>query len=269
MSNIRLIISDIDGTILTSHHQVDEQLIEVMPELEKAKIPFVLASARSPLGMQPIAHKLGLPENPIACYNGALVLEGNRTIIEHPVDKTEIQELLSYLSTDYPSVSVNIYSGKDWITNQLDKWSQLEAGITGESPILKELQETVSDSEPPIHKLLLIDEPKVIQDLHQKLLSMGFPQTAFYSSKDNYLEVTAKHVSKEHALLEVAKYYDLPLEQVMTIGDNFNDSPMLALAGLGIAMGNAPEGVKETANLVTTSNDEHGVAQAITEHVLN
>lgn len=100
MSNIRLIISDIDGTILTSHHQVDEQLIKVMPELEKAKIPFVLASARSPLGMQPIAHKLGLPENPIACYNGALVLEGNRTIIEHPVDKTEIQELLSYLSTD-------------------------------------------------------------------------------------------------------------------------------------------------------------------------
>ena len=81
--------------------------------------------------------------------------------------------------------------------------------------------------------------------------------------KDNYLEVTAKHVSKEHALLEVAKYYDLPLEQVMTIGDNFNDSPMLALAGLGIAMGNAPEGVKETANLVTASNDEHGVAQAI------
>ncbi len=98
MSNIRLIISDIDGTILTSNHQVDEQLIEVMPELEKANIPFVLASARSPLGMQPIAHKLGLHDNPIACYNGALVLEGNRTIIEHPVDKTEIQELQKTLS---------------------------------------------------------------------------------------------------------------------------------------------------------------------------
>lgn len=269
MSNIRLIISDIDGTILTSNHQVDEQLIEVMPELEKANIPFVLASARSPLGMQPIAHKLGLHDNPIACYNGALVLEGDRTIIQHPVDKAEIQDLLNYLSTDYPSVSVNIYSGKDWITNELDKWSQLEGSITGESPIIKELQATVSDSEPPIHKLLLIDEAEVIQDLHQKLLSMDFPHTAFYLSKDNYLEVTAKHVSKEHALLEVAKYYDLPLEEVMTIGDNFNDSPMLALAGLGIAMGNAPEGVKETANLVTASNDEHGVAQAITEHVLN
>ena len=70
ISKIRLIISDIDGTILTSNHQVD-QLIEVMPELEKAKIPFVLASAHSPLGMQPIAHKLELHDNPITCYNGA------------------------------------------------------------------------------------------------------------------------------------------------------------------------------------------------------
>ena len=128
--------------------------------------------------MQPIAHKLGLHDNPIACYNGALVLEGDRTIIQHPVDKAEIQDLLNYLSTDYPSVSVNIYSGKDWITNELDKWSQLEGSITGESPIIKELQDTVSDSEAPIHKLLLIDEPEVIQDLHQKLLSMDFPQTA-------------------------------------------------------------------------------------------
>ena len=174
MSNIRLIISDIDGTILTSNHQVDEQLIEVMPELEKANIPFVLASARSPLGMQPIAHKLGLHDNPIACYNGALVLEGDRTIIQHPVDKAEIQELLSYLSTDYPSVSVNIYSGKDWITNELDKWSQLEGSITGESPIIKELQDTVSDSEPPIHKLLLIDEPEVYPGPPPKTPKHGF-----------------------------------------------------------------------------------------------
>ena len=174
MSNIRLIISDIDGTILTSNHQVDEQLIEVMPELEKANIPFVLASARSPLGMKPIAHKLGLHDNPIACYNGALVLEGDRTIIQHPVDKAEIQELLGYLSTDYPSVSVNIYSGKDWITNKLDKWSQLEGSITGESPIIKELQDTVSDSEPPIHKLLLIDEPEVYPGPPPKTPKHGF-----------------------------------------------------------------------------------------------
>lgn len=60
---IRLIISDIDGTILDDQHQVDPQLREQIPLLEKENIPFVLASARSPLGMAPIAHELGLGDN--------------------------------------------------------------------------------------------------------------------------------------------------------------------------------------------------------------
>lgn len=90
------------------------------------------------------------------------------------MDKSETRIFINYLSTDYPSVSVNIYSGKDWITNQLNKWSQLEASITGESPIIKELQDTVSDSKPSIHKLLLIDEPEVYPGHPPKTPKHGF-----------------------------------------------------------------------------------------------
>ena len=74
--------------------------------------------------------------------------------------------------------------------------------------------------------------------------------------------------SKEHALLEVANHYQIPLEQVMTIGDNFNDLPMLRLAGLGVAMGNAPQEVKADARTETYSNNQHGVAKAIEKYVL-
>ena len=98
--------------------------------------------------------------------------------------------------------------------------------------------------------------------------TLDFPNTAFYLSKDNYLEVTHKHVSKEHALLEVANHYQIPLEQVMTIGDNFNDLPMLRMAGLGVAMGNAPQEVKADARIETYSNNQHGVAKAIEKYVL-
>ncbi len=83
---------------------------------------------------------------------------------------------------------------------------------------------------------------KLFRTSIKKLLSMDFYTDSILLIQDNYLEVWPKHVSKEHTLIEVAKYYNLPLEGIMTIGDNFNDSPMLALAGLGIAMGNAPEG---------------------------
>ena len=269
---IRLIISDIDGTILDNQHQVDPELKDIIPLLNREQIPFVLASARSPLGMEPIARELGLGDNPLACYNGALVIKGDpqayETIIEHPLDKKEIRTFLELVKAEFPSVSINLYSGKDWIADRLDKWVQIEATITGEQPVIQNILLPVLDALIPIHKLLLIDEAPVIQKLHDYLQTLDFSKTAFYLSKDNYMEVTAKHVSKEQALYELAQHYQVPLEEVMTIGDNFNDLPMLRLAGLGVAMDNAPEAVKNEAKAVTKSNNEHGVAEAIKEYVL-
>ena len=269
---IRLIISDIDGTILDDQHQVDSKLKDMIPLLSREKIPFVLASARSPLGMEPIARELGLGDNPLACYNGALVIKGDpqayETIIEHPLDKEEIRSFLELVKAEFPSVSINLYSGKDWIANRLDKWVQIEAAITGERPMIQNELILVMNAQMSVHKLLLIDEAPVIQKLHDYLQTLGFPKTSFYLSKDNYMEVTAKHVSKEQALYEIAQHYQVPLEQVMTIGDNFNDLPMLRLAGLGVAMGNAPEAVKTEAKAVTKSNNEHGVAEAVEKYVL-
>ena len=269
---IRLIISDIDGTILDNQHQVDPELKDIIPLLNREQIPFVLASARSPLGMEPIARELGLRDNPLACYNGALVIKGDpqayETIIEHPLDKKEIRTFLELVKSEFPSVSINLYSGKDWIADRLDKWVQIEAAITGEQPVIQNILLPVLDVLIPIHKLLLIDEAPVIQKLHDYLQTLDFSKTAFYLSKDNYMEVTAKHVSKEQALYELAQHYQVPLEEVMTVGDNFNDLPMLRLAGLGVAMDNAPEAVKNEAKAVTKSNNEHGVAEAIKEYVL-
>lgn len=269
---IRLIISDIDGTILDDQHQVDSELKDMIPLLSREKIPIVLASARSPLGMEPIAHELGLGDNPLACYNGALVIKGDpqayETIIEHPLDKKEIRTFLELVKAEFPSVSINLYSGKDWIADRLDKWVQIEAAITGERPMIQNELIPVLNAQMPVHKLLLIDQAPVIQKLYGYLQTLEFPKTAFYLSKDNYMEVTAKHVSKEQALYEIAQHYQVPLEQVMTIGDNFNDLPMLRLAGLGVAMGNAPEAVKTEAKAVTKSNNEHGVAEAVEKYVL-
>ena len=269
---IRLIISDIDGTIVDNQHQVDPELKDIIPLLNREQIPFVLASARSPLGMEPIARELGLGDNPLACYNGALVIKGDpqayETIIEHPLDKKEIRTFLELVKAEFPSVSINLYSGKDWIADRLDKWVQIEAAITGEQPVIQNILLPVLDALIPIHKLLLIDEAPVIQKLHDYLQTLDFSKTAFYLSKDNYMEVTAKHVSKEQALYELAQHYQVPLEEVMTVGDNFNDLPMLRLAGLGVAMDNAPEAVKNEAKAVTKSNNEHGVAEAIKEYVL-
>ena len=116
MSHIRLIISDIDGTILNDHHQIDPQLASLIPDLKREKIPFVLASARSPKGMAPIAKELGIEDCPMACYNGALIQKGEQVLFEHPLDKIEARQFIDWANQHFPQVSINLYSGKDWMT---------------------------------------------------------------------------------------------------------------------------------------------------------
>ena len=269
MSRIKLIMSDIDGTILDKNHQLDSYLIELMPLLKQRNIPFVLASARSPLGIAPISKELGITDFPIACYNGALISLGDKILSQHSIDKSELLLLHDFLKKEFPTVSINVYSGKDWLVNTIDEWVEIEATITGESPKVTSLADFIRDEKTLVHKLLLIDNTDTIQKLQKNLSSIDFPQTDFYLSKDNYLEVTHNQVSKKQALLELAKYYQLSLNEIMTIGDNYNDIPMIETAGLGIAMGNAPRDVKTCAKAVTDSNEQNGVSKAIKLHVLD
>ena len=269
MSRIKLIMSDIDGTILDKNHQLDSYLIELMPLLKQCNIPFVLASARSPLGIAPISKELGITDCPIACYNGALISLGDKILSQYSIDKSELLLLHDFLKKEFPTVSINVYSGKDWLVNTIDEWVEIEAQITGESPKVTSLADFLQEEKNLIHKLLLIDNAATIQKLKETLATMDFPQTDFYLSKDNYLEVTHNQVSKKQALLELANYYQLSLSQIMTIGDNYNDIPMIETAGLGVAMGNAPTEVKTCANTVTDSNDQNGVSKAIKLYVLS
>ena len=269
MSRIKLIMSDIDGTILDKNHQLDSYLLELMPLLKQRDIPFVLASARSPLGIAPISKELGITDFPIACYNGALISLGDKILSQHSIDKSELLLLHDFLKKEFPTVSINVYSGKDWLVNTIDEWVEIEATITGESPKVTSLADFIRDEKTLVHKLLLIDNTDTIQKLQKTLSSIDFPQTDFYLSKDNYLEVTHNQVSKKQALLELAKYYQLSLNEIMTIGDNYNDIPMIETAGLGIAMGNAPRDVKTCAKAVTDSNEQNGVSKAIKLHVLD
>lgn len=175
--------------------------------------------------------------------------------------------MLTLLQEEFPDLAINLYSGLDWISSQLNRWVQLEAEITGESPQIKEDLLDGLDQLGAIHKMLLIDEPEVIEKVYSYLEEQDFKELACYLSKANYLEVTARQVSKELALREIASYYQLPLEAVMAIGDNYNDLPMIRLAGLGLAMGNSPQAVKEAAQASTLSNNQNGVALALAKYI--
>lgn len=270
---IKLILSDIDGTILDDENKIDSGLKQAVAQLKKRDVPFVLASARSPEGMLPIAKALDVLDNPIACYNGALVVKDLQqknysTILSHELDISEVKQMFKIVEKQYPNVSINLYSGSDWYVGKIDKWVKIEADITKQQPIVTDLNKLVSDHQVPVHKLLLVSDPEETQTLLQTLKNSQMPDSSFYLSKPNYLEITNSQVSKEKALRELAKTYELSLEQTMTLGDNFNDVPMLKIAGIGVAMANAPKEVQNCANVVTETNNHNGVSKAIEKYVL-
>lgn len=271
--NIQLVISDIDGTILNEQHQIDKELIAALKALEEKSIPFILASARSPKGMYQIAEDLEITGQPLACYNGALILKNAnkadyQPIFSHELAKNEVQQILEILQNEFSEITINLYAGQDWFIEKYNKWVEIEANITKETPIEADLKALIEMPNFVVHKFLLIGETADIEKVHAHFEQLKLATSAFYLSKENYLEVTHKEVSKEKALAEVADYFNIPLENILTMGDNFNDIPMLKMAGIGVAMENAPNEVQASADVITANNNEHGATKALQKYVL-
>lgn len=263
---IRLVISDIDGTILNSQHQLTLGLKQVVAQLQAAGLPFVLTSARSPKAMVAIAAELGLT-TPLAAYNGGYIVNPTDSgafepLFSQPLDFTEANKVIQLAIHNFPNVAVNIYAATDWFVPARNSWVAQEEVITGMTAEEVVLSEFLAQ-QPTIHKILFIGEEEEITSLEGAISKLVLMESAKYRSKDNYLEFTNKLISKELALQKLVAHYQIVPENVMAIGDHDNDVSMIAAAGWGVAMGNATEACKEKADWVTADNDHDGAALAI------
>src|SRR5699024_4593636 len=121
------------------------------------------------------------------------------------------------------------------------------------------------NTKPDIHKILCIGEENEISALEASLTET-YAGLSIYKSKDTYLEIMAPDVSKSNAVHHLAAYYNMELDDIMAIGDNFNDLDMLISVGLGIAMGNAPEMIKQSADEITLSNNANGLVKVLDKY---
>lgn len=259
-TDIQLIVSDIDGTILNSEHQVTQELKETLEAVTKVSIPFVLTSARSPLAMAHIRDELGL-ETPLAAYNGAYISEyqTEKELFSLPVDFTEANKVIQLANRRYPEVAINIYAGNRWLVPKRNPWVQLEEEITQMKAEEVELHRFLAE-ELAIHKVLFIGDQEPLEQLERSIGNLVLLESAQYRSKENYLEFTHKKVSKALALEQVAAYYQVDLAHTLAIGDHDNDVSMIGAAGVGVAMGNASEAARKKADFITADNDHNGVA---------
>lgn len=262
-TDVKIVFSDIDGTVLTSQHEVTCQTKEAVKELVAKDIPFVLVSARMPEAIYPITEDMGI-KMPIICYSGAYVLDREgQELASTYMEEQPVRQLLTEIGEQFPAVTVNFYSGHHWyVTDKQDVRVKREEDITSAAAEQADFSQLLAQGTLP-HKILLMAEPADCVAA-EKYFQQHYPQFQVARSSDILLEIMDGKVSKAVGIEVMLQAYGFDKSEALSFGDNYNDLAMLQYTGMSVAMGNAPADVKAVAKAVTTSNNDSGIAAFLT-----
>ena len=257
---IRLVISDVDGTLVDKEKRLTPATAEAVRRLREAGAGFTIISARPRSGMMPIADTLAI-DAPMGAFNGGLIFRRDGWVGEHHVVD--------------PAVARGVFDCADglavdrWVFAD-DRWfSSTDQGVHVDH------ERIASDQEPAIRadftdlldradKITFVsDAPDVLAELHRRIDARFAGRATVAQSQTYYLDITALQANKGAGVVALTAVLGIGLQATAAIGDQFNDLPMIEQAGYGVAMGNAPDGVKAAADAVSTGNDQDGVAHAI------
>ncbi|WP_274649227.1 Cof-type HAD-IIB family hydrolase [Paenibacillus humicola] len=262
----KMIAIDIDDTLLTDDLVVTPGTKAALAEAVASGVFVTLATGR----MFPSAKKIAMQTElnvPIITYQGSLVktLMDEQVLYERKVPQDVAEELLAFCRER--GLHLQLYIDDVLYVAEDNEKSRDYAGLS-KIPFVVEpdLGKLIGR---PSTKMLIIDEPAVLDELKTELGGLFGDRVHITKSKPHYLEFMHKEGTKGHAIAFMAQHIGCSLDEVIAIGDSWNDHEMIEVAGLGVAMGNALPRLKEIADYVTVSNNEEGVRRVIEKFVLN
>ncbi len=263
--SIRLLLSDVDGTLVRMDKTLTNRSVEAVRALHDAGIHFAVTSGRPPMGMFMLVEPLAL-RTPLAAFNGGLVVDTEMEVVEQHVIPDELVAPAIELLESF-ELSVWVYQGADWLVRDPD------------GPHVARESHTVQFSPKVVDGFdgVASDVAKIVgvSDDHDAVDATGVAahdqfgdHVSASRSQPYYLDVTHPRANKGGVVKFLSAKYGIPMEEIATIGDMPNDVLMFAHSGLSIAMGNADREVQRAARRVTTSNDEDGFANAVHRFIL-
>jgi len=265
----KIIVLDLDGTLTNSQKKITEKTKNLLLTIQKQGIIVVLASGRPTYGIIPLAKELELEKygGYILSFNGAKII--NCKTNETVYNKTIPQELIPILLDEAKKNNVNIlgYKNEKIIAgNGVNKYSKYEGTVNNMDVI--ETNDFINELTEPSNKCLITGEPEILLKLQEKLRNELGNKLNIYRSESFFLEIMTLNIDKAFSLNELLKKLNIDKKYMICIGDGFNDIPMIKFAGLGVAMENAKQEVKNIADFITKSNDEDGVAYVIEKFII-
>jgi Cof subfamily protein (haloacid dehalogenase superfamily) len=264
-NNIRLVIADVDGTLVTQDKVLTPRAIEAVKHLHDAGIAFSITSGRPPLGMKMLIDPLGLTQ-PIAAFNGGVFVHPDLSVMAQCLLPADIAAKV--IATIFRhGLDVWVYTDRDWLVLDAsaphvarEQWTVKFAPkvVTGFNSHLDRVAKIVGVSDD--YAAVARCEADVQHDCGN--------HASAARSQPYYLDVTHPDANKGHVVATLSEALSIPSAQIATIGDMPNDVLMFQKSGLSIAMGNASAEVQRRAQFVTSSNEEEGFAKAMEAFVL-
>jgi Cof subfamily protein (haloacid dehalogenase superfamily) len=263
---IRLLLADVDGTLVTPEKELTQRSIQVVHALGDAGVLFAVTSGRPPRGMAMLVEPLGIT-TPIAAFNGGLVVEPDMVVIAQKlVPEPLVKSVLALL--DSHGLDAWIYRGPEWyVRDPSGPHVDREADTVKFQPIVTKTYEGLTDQ---VVKIVGVsdDHDGMARAEAAARDQFGDHVTAALS-QPYYLDITHPDANKGVVVRFLSARFDIPSAQIATIGDMPNDVLMFARSGLSIAMGNASSEVQRAARRVTTSNEDEGFASAVERFILS
>lgn len=265
VSPIRLIVTDLDGTLLNSNHNISPRTEKILREAMQRGIPLILATGKTRTSALHIIDHLGLT-TPGVYIQGLMVYSGTGDVLYQQTLASDPAHIAIEAAEqgDYTTV---IYSGTRILTKANNAFTDMLVKHHEPDPVaVGPLRDAIEHY--PVHKLTFIDEASRITTLRAALQTQIGDRVTLVQALDTMLEVLPPGASKGNGLSHLLELIDMPKENVIAFGDGENDIGMLQLAGIGVAMGNSKPEVQKAANYVTASNDHDGIAEALERFVL-
>lgn len=265
-----MIVLDIDGTLTNSKKEITPRTKETLIKIQEQGVYVAIASGRPTPGTKKVAEELELARfgNYVLSFNGGRVI--NCKTGDVVLDKTIPAEMAWELCDVARENGVGIltYDSECALagTEVIDEYMELEARIN--SIELKQVGHFRDCVDFSVNKCLMTGEPEHLVELEKKLKEKYAGKLNIFRSEPFFLEMMPKGIDKAAVLKNFLPFLGISRDEVICCGDGYNDKTMIEFAGLGVAMANARNEVKEVADYITSSNDEDGIAEVVEKYIL-
>jgi len=262
---IAAVLADVDGTLVTKEKVLTPRAIKAVHELQALGVLFAITSGRPPRGMRMLVEPLGM-KVPMAAFNGGMVVLPDLTVVdERPIPAEVSPGVIDMMRAH--GLYVWIYRSADWyVTDVEGPRVQHEAGNVQFEPIVVPTFDGLLDRAVKI--VGNSDDLEAVAKCEAAVQQQFGDQVSAARSQPYYLDVTHPTANKGVVVERLSRYFNIPWQQIATLGDQPNDVLMFKKSGLSIAMANASEEVQNQATYVTDSHNEEGFAKAIEGFIL-